>query len=49
VTRETREDAPDDAYRWSRAPARRLKGVEGRVQLYRVRPATDDDEGDDNG
>jgi adenylate cyclase len=46
VTRETREDAPDDAYRWSRTPARRLKGVEGRVQLYRVRHA-DDDEGTD--
>lgn len=37
VSRDVRDDAPAEGYRWSRAPARRLKGVEGRVALFRVR------------
>ena len=49
VSREVREDASDEAYRWSRAPARKLKGVEGRVSLHRVRPAEDDDSRDSDG
>lgn len=43
VTGDLREDAPDDAYRWSRAPARRFKGVEGRVPIYRVRAQSPED------
>jgi adenylate cyclase len=42
VTRELRdharaEEEADGGYRWSRAPARRFKGVKERVSLYRVR------------
>jgi adenylate cyclase len=47
VAKEVRDDTPEEAYRWSRAPARHLKGVKGRVSLHRVRPAQD--EGDDEG
>jgi adenylate cyclase len=32
-------DAAADGYRWSFAGARRLKGIEGRVNLFRARPA----------
>jgi adenylate cyclase len=46
VAQEVRDDLPDDAYRWSRAPARHLKGVKGRVSLHRVRRATDGADGD---
>lgn len=49
VSAEIRDDVVSDAdgdgdapYRVSRAPARRFKGVEGRVRLYRVRPAAAD-------
>lgn len=47
VASELREQA-DDGYRWSRAPARRFKGIHGRVGLYRVRTAGDQ-EGEANG
>ena len=43
ATREVR-DAATDAYRWSSAGARSLKGVEGPVRLYRARRLTRDDE-----
>jgi adenylate cyclase len=46
VTRQLRDAAPAESYSWSRAPDRRLKGVEGRVSLYRVRRASDDGDGD---
>jgi adenylate cyclase len=36
ATRDVR-DVVGDGYRWSRAPRRRLRGVEGEVALYRVR------------
>jgi adenylate cyclase len=36
ATREVRDAAPD-AYRWSSAGARSLRGVEGQVRLYRAR------------
>lgn len=49
VGREVRGDTPDEAYRWSRAPARRLKGVEGRVSLHRVRPAMEEEDEADRG
>lgn len=49
VAQEVRADAPDEGYRWSRAPARRLKGVEGRVSLHRVRRATESENGDRDG
>lgn len=39
ASREARDDAPEERYRWSRAPARRLKGVKGQVPLFRVRRA----------
>jgi adenylate cyclase len=41
ATREVR-DAADDAYRWSSAGARSLKGVDGPVRLYRARRLEDD-------
>ena len=43
ATREVR-DAVAEAYRWSPAGARSLKGVEGPVRLYRARRLTRDDE-----
>ncbi|MGZ8634997.1 MAG: adenylate cyclase regulatory domain-containing protein [Solirubrobacteraceae bacterium] len=43
ATREVR-DAATEAYRWSSAGARSLKGVEGPVRLYRARRLTRDDE-----
>jgi adenylate cyclase len=43
ATREVR-DAASEAYRWSSAGARSLKGVEGPVRLYRARRLTRDDE-----
>ena len=30
-------EAASEAYRWSRAGVRRLKGIEGAVRLYRAR------------
>jgi adenylate cyclase len=42
ATREIR-DAAGDAYRWSGAGARSLKGVDGPVRLYRVRRLRDED------
>jgi adenylate cyclase len=42
ATREVRE-AAGDAYRWSSAGARSLKGVDGPVRLYRVRRARRED------
>jgi adenylate cyclase len=42
ATREVR-DAAADAYRWSGAGARSLKGVDGPVRLYRVRRLRDED------
>lgn len=41
ATREVR-DAADEAYRWSSAGARSLKGVDGPVRLYRARRLEDD-------
>lgn len=38
VASAVRDDAPRDRYRWSKAPPRRLKGVDGRVLLHRARP-----------
>jgi adenylate cyclase len=43
---ELRDDAPD-RYRWSRAPARHFKGIHGRVRLYRVRPASEEEGGEE--
>lgn len=40
VTKPVR-DSVDDAFSWSFAGARRLKGVRGEVPLYRVRPAAE--------
>jgi adenylate cyclase len=53
TTREVR-DAAGDGYRWSRAPARHFKGIEGRVRLYRARRLepgheTGDERGEDGG
>jgi adenylate cyclase len=45
TTAEVREAAGPDAYRWSRAGRRRLKGVSGETPLWRARPA--DGDGDD--
>ena len=42
ATREVRDSA-GDAYRWSGAGARSLKGVDGPVRLYRVRRVRDED------
>jgi adenylate cyclase len=39
---EVREAVADDRYRWSFARARRLKGIEGEVKLFRVRAADSD-------
>ena len=38
-----REAAGEDAYRWSFAGARHLKGISGDVKLYRARPAGETD------
>lgn len=55
VTGDVREDvraadgedrSEEAAYRWSRAPARRFKGVKDRVPLYRVRRELDGDGAD---
>jgi adenylate cyclase len=56
VTRELRGDARAEdggegaadggGYRWSRAPARRFKGVKERVSLYRVRREREGGDGD---
>lgn len=35
-------DEDEAGYRWSRAPGRRFKGIDGRVELYRVRRQDDD-------
>jgi class 3 adenylate cyclase len=37
-------EAAGDAYRWSSAGARSLKGVDGPVRLYRVRRARREDQ-----
>ena len=42
TTREVQE-AIGDGYRWSRAPARHFKGIDGRVPLSRVRPRAEPD------
>jgi adenylate cyclase len=36
------KDAAGDGFRWSFAGARRLKGIEGRTELYRARPPDSD-------
>ncbi|MEB3033833.1 adenylate/guanylate cyclase domain-containing protein [[Mycobacterium] nativiensis] len=41
------ELAESDGFRWSFAGKRRLKGISGEVNLYRVRPATSTDRVDD--
>ena len=46
VTGDLREDSPGDAYRWSRAPTRRFRGVEGRVAVFRVRPQSPEESDD---
>jgi adenylate cyclase len=43
ATREVR-DVAGEAYRWSSAGARSLKGVDGPVRLYRARRAAREDE-----
>lgn len=44
ATREVR-DAAGDGYRFSSAPARRFKGIEGRVPVYRARRAPEEGDG----
>jgi class 3 adenylate cyclase len=34
-------DGDEPRWQWSSLPARRIKGVEGSVQLYRARPSAD--------
>lgn len=46
TTGEVRDEA-GDGYRWSSAPARHFKGIEGRVRLYRARRLGPDDEADE--
>jgi adenylate cyclase len=36
---EDARDASSNGYRWSFAGERRLKGIDGKVKLYRARPA----------
>jgi adenylate cyclase len=45
VSTEVREHADEDAFRFSRARRKHLKGVSGRVELYRCR-RRDDGDGD---
>lgn len=46
ASREVREGTRD-RYRWSRAPARHFKGVDGRVPLFRARPVEDGRDGEE--
>lgn len=45
VSAEVRDRADEDAFRFSRARRRRLKGISGSVDLYRCRRRDDADEG----
>lgn len=50
VSKELREAVGDDAgYEWSQLGRKRLKGIKGESELFRVRRAGDDDDGDDSG